>query len=210
MKQKVAVVIFGNAAAGKSTLAEMVATHLHARGITMRLAFADPLKEAALHLLGIPHRVSYATADVKESFQAYGKTARRWLQWLGTEIGRNQIHEDVWVHRAADRFLADPAVFAVISDGRFENERTKLAPYLREYVGADTHARVVNVLIYRPGMPVNTTHPSESEVYNMRLRAGREPLFDRVICNDKTLEALDDEARRLAEYIERELTYNLL
>lgn len=194
------VVIFGNSANGKDTFADLLAPLLP--GEAFRTSFAAPLKEAALNLLGIPLEVSYGEASVKESAFYYGKTARHWLQWLGTEVGREQIHRDVWVHRLADHSLerrhAYP--FVVVSDGRFENERVGL----RDYLG--NRGRVFNVLIHRPSMPIPgaDAHKSEAEVADLRRRAlADEPLFDAVVANSGSKLDLSLEAARLAEKIER-------
>lgn len=194
---KVVFVVFGNAGHGKDTLSDFIAGALFAHGSTLRLAFADPIKETAEHLIGIPAVVSYANAAVKESTFFYGKTARHWLQWIGTEIGRQGIHEDVWAHRLADTVLRDPVwKFAVVSDGRFENERTRLAPYFLQH---DPTVRVVNVLVHRPAVPVHLTHKSESEVSAMRLRAVNhgESLFHRIVANTGTLEELRAHAENM-------------
>jgi len=200
MNRPTFVVVFGNSDNGKDSLADEIAVQLNMRGQTaVRCAFADPLKETALSLLGIPLEVSYANASVKESTSYYGSTVRYWLQWLGTEVGRDQIHRDVWVHRLADRGLARGAPFVVVSDGRFENERVGL----REYLG--DRGRVFNVLIHRPSQPIPGpgTHASEAEVADLRRRAlGGELLFDAVVENSGELADLDAEAGRLSRLIE--------
>jgi len=193
------VVVFGNSANGKDTFADALARRLEGsgRGMALRCAFADPLKEAARHLIGIPSCVSYGRAAVKEHTFFYAKTARHWLQWLGTEIGRMQIHPDVWVHRLADRGLEADSRYVVVSDGRFENERIGL----REYLAG--RGQVFNVLIHRPsaGIPCGPdVHQSEAEVAAMRTQALLYPgsLFHAVVANTGTLADLDREAERVA------------
>lgn len=206
------IVCYGNAANGKDTFADMLARHLaptlwwtNETGAILRASFADPLKEAALHLVGVPKEVSYGPASVKEGTSFYGKTARHWLQWLGTEIGREQIHRDVWVHRAADRGLAAGARYVILSDGRFENERTGL----REYLAG--RGIVINVLVHRPEVPIPTgpgVHPSEAEVADMRRRTlmdGNARLFDFVVANDGPLARMDARAQTMAQRIAGDL-----
>jgi hypothetical protein len=207
MQMQTVIVFFGQMGAGKDTIAEMVALRLRAHASTLRLAFANPLKEAARHLLGLPASVVYGTTALKEAHVTYGKTARQWLQWIGTEIGREQIHPDVWVHRLGDTIITDPAKFAVISDGRFENERVGLLPYMQmRRAGPMGFAvvRVLNVLIYRPDVGPRPTHQSEAEVYDMRMKATTGeclPLFDRIIRNAGTLADLEEEAQALADFV---------
>jgi hypothetical protein len=196
------VVVFGNANNGKDAFADVLARHLEpARGVVLRCSFADPLKEAALHMLGIPRRVSYGPASVKEGTSYYGKTARHWLQWLGTEVGREQVHPALWVHRLADRGLESGARFVVVSDGRFENERVGLRDYLRG------RGLVFNVLVHRPSLPIPgpDAHPSEAEVADMRRRVllygGAYGLFDAVVANAGALADLDFYAEAVARLV---------
>lgn len=184
--KKIVFVVFGNAGAGKDTLAEILCDLIPG---SKRIAFADPLKNAARHLLGIPQHILYGDKDQKETFTVYDRTAREWLQWIGTEMGREAIHKDVWVHRSADYVRGGDHRTFVISDGRFDNERVELSKYLGNQV------RVINVLIIRTAVEVNLSHPSESEVFRMRQRqeAG-EPLFDVTIRNDGTIDDLRDRA----------------
>lgn len=190
-------VLFGNAGHGKSLLSEILCDIVPN---SKQVAFADPLKRAAQHLLGIPSHILYGDKEQKESFTVYDRTAREWLQWLGTEIGREVIHKDVWVHRLADFVKNDDSSAFVISDGRFDNERTALSRYLGD------RAEVVNVLIVRTSAEVNLSHPSESEVFRMRQRqeAG-EPLFNVTIRNDGSI----DELRHKAEVLVRKYTPEL-
>ena len=155
------VVIFGHAGHGKDTLANMLAHKLRALGCGVRrLAFAEPIKEVANHLLGMPWAVSHGTLDDKNTWTRWGKTAREWLQWLGTEVGRS-IHADIWVERIADIIkAADPYDIAIISDGRFHNERTKLGPLCQRSIFA--------IRIYRPDIPTDLRHQSERELTEMK------------------------------------------
>lgn len=184
---KTVIVVFGNAGHGKDTLADIIAD---LRPDSERYAFATPVKMAAKYLIGIPEHISFGSQEDKASFRAYGKTARQWLQWVGTEAGREAVHTDVWVHRAADAIREADSRFVIISDGRFENERTAL----KETLGED--ARVLNVLVVRPGVVDRLTHPSETVVHEMRQRHfSGEKLFDAVVHNDGTIDDLRSVAK---------------
>lgn len=139
--RKLVVVIFGCKESGKDTFGKMLAEAFAKDGWNAEMmSFADPLKQAARHLLGIPLEVLRGSAEVKEDpkHAVYGKTPRKWLQWLGTEIGRDMIDQDLWVHRFGDACLdafkrpslAGFTDVVIGTDGRFFNEREKIGPYL--------------------------------------------------------------------------------
>ena len=191
--------IFGNKQHGKDTLARLLSTYLVDGGKRVQtFSLADPLKRAAKELLGMPVSIAFGddsdtTAREKRRIEwvRYGKNAREWLQWIGTELGREQIDGDLWIDRAVDTVVNDIEGhhFFIISDCRFHNERNNLDRKLRERF-IEFHT----VRIHRPDMPVNLDHPSESEVASMR-----DDQFDRVTVNDGNLEHLKAKARTLAD-----------
>ena len=156
----------------------------------LRMAFADPIKELAVPLLGIPLAVSYGTQQDKLDYEVYGKSARHWLQWIGTEMGREQIHEDIWVHRFVEKALASDAQLVIGSDCRFRNEMG----VIREMLGSKMDLRIFKIV--NPRVPVNMAHQSESEVYNIPDKE-----FDLVIRNTKELKDLAAHITLLANEI---------
>jgi len=203
---KTVIVIFGNSNHGKDTFADMLKEELilyeHknileimksvsvsgkwpmtydecAAMVIERFGYADPVKSVGEHLIGIPHKISYGSQEDKATWKRYGKTAREWLQWIGTELGRDMVDKNIWIQRAADRIQS--SVFGrwfIISDGRFNNE-------LELYKYVDKDIKVYNTRIIRSSVPVKYTHPSETELTQMGNH-----LFDWVIENDYDLEAL--------------------
>lgn len=180
---KTAIILCGTAGVGKDTAGNILAT------ITggIRIAYADPLKDAVTALVGIPREILYGTQHDKETYLAYGKSARHWLQWIGTEVARRQIHPDLWVHRFAERVMAQSASVVICSDGRFKNEVETLREQL---VG---RARVLAVRVKNPRVPVNLEHQSESEIYNLP-----DAFFDHVLNNDGTMAELTSRLLHLA------------
>ena len=181
--QKTVVVLAGTAGVGKDTAGNMLVDLVGG----VRMAYADPLKDAVEALVGIPKSILYGTRDVKESYVAYGRTARHWLQWLGTEVGRQQIHNDLWVHRFADRVMNSPEWLVVCSDGRFKNE----IETLRERLAGK--AQVYSVRISNPRVTVDLTHQSEREIYELP-----DTYFDRVLVNDGSWPLLWERVAALA------------
>lgn len=110
----------GYAGAGKTTAANILIENGWARG-----KFAAPLKAMMRSLLrdqgATPADIErMIEGDLKEipSDLLNGKSPRHAMQTLGTEWGRNCIHEDLWVD-AAMRGALRPTVF---DDCRFPNE----------------------------------------------------------------------------------------
>ena len=189
MGRRLCVIFAGNSGHGKDTAADMLSHELTNRGIkTARMAFADPIKDIAVHLLGIPKKVSYGTQQDKQDFTVYDKTARHWLQWIGTEMARNQVHQDIWVHRFAEKALASDAKVVVGSDCRFRNEMS----LMREMLAHSMDLKIIKIV--NPRVPVNMDHQSESEVYNIH-----ESEFDQVISNTKELTDLREVVNTLAD-----------
>lgn len=180
MTNRVCVLFAGNAGHGKDTVSDFLARELRERGVSvMRMAFADPIKDIALHLLGIPKEISYGTQADKENNKVYDKSVRHWLQWIGTEVARNQVHPDVWIHRFVDRAVSSNAQVIIGSDCRFRNEISSMREML------DGKMSLMVIKITNPRVPVNLQHQSESEVYNIPLE-----VFTSVIHNTEGLSEL--------------------
>jgi hypothetical protein len=171
--------IVGYARSGKDTVAEYLVKEY---GFTRR-AFADPMREALIRLnprINVGEMVGVYLQDAVanlgwDALKEFSEDARRLMQRMGTEVGRQMFGEDVWVNKAMqDADLEENIVF---SDVRYENE-------------AEAIIRAGGRLwkITRPGLgPVNE-HPSDSA-----LDSAPESLFDLVILNDSTKEELFSE-----------------
>lgn len=189
--KRACILFAGNMGAGKDTAADMLAQAISDTGVSvLRIAFADPVKDIALHLLGIPKSVTYGSQQDKLDYQAFGKSARYWLQWIGTELGRQQIHFDIWAHRFIDRALSSDAQVVIGSDCRFLNEIT----LTREQLGPKMHTRVIR--IENPNVALRLEHQSEREIHDVPAT-----MFDHIIRNDKDLGALRVCIKQLAKSV---------
>lgn len=148
----------GYAQTGKDTVGQILVTH---RGYT-RLSFADNVREAVYRLNPvIDHWCSgsFGHAEpeawtVQQLVNHYGwehvkvqfPEARRLLQVMGTEVGREMFGEDAWIEMVGRQVKALPlGVPVVITDVRFQNE----ADYVRSLGG-------IVLQVKRPGTgPVN-------------------------------------------------------
>lgn len=146
MKQTL-VGLTGKARSGKDTVAEYLKNSHYFR----TYAFADPLKEAASKMFGIPLDHFY-NSNLKEKPDPFWEISPREIaQKLGTEGGRRLFREDIWIKRAErawheyiDQFngISDMSFYPhldhngfIITDIRFENE----ADFIRSNGGMMIH-----------------------------------------------------------------------
>jgi hypothetical protein len=184
---------------GKDTFSDALVR----KTLGQKLAFADPVKEVAISMLGMPSVVAYGGEAERRAWTRYGKDARQWLQWIGTELGRQQIHQDVWLHRLNERLEQRSCRSFVVSDARFKNELIDFPDdewITRSIVhmsvqGPGRPCRFVLVRIKRPGNPtVDLSHVSETEQTEIP-----DASFDEIVVNDGTPEELAAKAQLIAE-----------
>lgn len=119
--------LVGFAGSGKGTVADILVSKHN----FTKLAFADAVKDATAAIFGWPR--SLLEGDTEESrtwrekqddwwSKKIGKsiTPRNMLQLMGTEIGRDIIHSNIWIYAMEKRMELYSNV--VIADVRFENE----------------------------------------------------------------------------------------
>lgn len=131
--------ISGPIGSGKSTLARQLTQHFSARIIPFAtgvyaiaaLEYEVNRLDAIAELItsyGATYPVAYVAASMIDAhMKRYpsepGIKNRRLLQFIGTEAGRDTIHEDIWVDVVTSIMNAGDMVDVVISDDvRFENE----------------------------------------------------------------------------------------
>jgi len=124
--------ICGHAGSGKDT----VGFYLKEKhDNTYKLAFADPLKEAAAQMFGVAVDVFYdSEKEVRNDF--WGVSPRQMAQFFGTEMVREtipkllpEVGSNFWVRRMVQRLTGaeytvpyDSDDVVVITDVRFQNE----------------------------------------------------------------------------------------
>lgn len=119
--------IAGLIGSGKDT----IASHLVEKYGYERYSWASPLKDITATLFGWDRNMlegatpeQRAAREVKDDWWSYrlekNWTPRYGLQYMGTEVMRNALHEDIWV-LAGMRRIADKQNVA-IPDTRFPNE----------------------------------------------------------------------------------------
>jgi hypothetical protein len=165
----------GPAGAGKNTVAEFL---VDSDGCTFRqIAFADPLYQCISTITGLSIGRLQDRAVKEAVIPWLGKSPRQMLQSMGTEWGRNSVHDEIWIRIALER--AKPELAAgrgvVITDVRFDNEAQAII---------DAGGEVWRVV--RPGWrcldAASAAHSSEAGV------SGH--LIARIIDNSGSLDAL--------------------
>lgn len=167
----------GKAHAGKDEAAFALVDRL----AYVRIALADPLKDAAAAMFGIDRR-RFDDSWAKEERDPYwGISPRQMAQQLGTEAGRKVFGDDLWIKRATltirEHISKTPgAVKVVVPDIRYDNE----AEWIRRQGG-------IVIRITRPGVNGVSPHASENGVSDW--------LVDETVENDSTIEALSAKVR---------------
>jgi dephospho-CoA kinase len=158
----------GKAGAGKDT----VGNYLKANHNFQLASFAAPLKEGVKVMFGLDN--TYLEHPLKEEIiPDIEKSPRQLMQLLGTEYGRNLVHQNLWLILAKKKIneYFDLGYNVCITDCRFDNEAemiTQDSGYIIEVRREESGTKFV--------------HPSE---------AGISPsLVDITIENNRSLEEL--------------------
>lgn len=190
---KLVIALCGRKEAGKSTAGDwLVRNHgFH------EVALAGPLRSVAVQVYNSlhPDAVAPLTVDMctnqatkevplfewqhgfKVEAQLHGKplTPRALLQWLGTDVCRTLMGEDVWLRAAVGAIAASGQTRIVVTDMRFLNEANMLPDLLQAH-----GFRVVRVRLADPSAtPLGAdAHASEREADELPV--------DVTVVNDKT------------------------
>ena len=166
----------GQKGSGKDTAAKLIDGAVNYK-------FADPLKNMLRTLLqtqGCPvdQIERYIEGDLKEEpcIWLNGRTMRHAMQTLGTEWGREMIHEDLWTECMDRRLSVTKDKNIVITDLRFQNEADIVGLYWGQVVR-----------IKRGANDNTATHASETELNSIKV--------DLEINNSGSLEDLQEVLR---------------
>lgn len=173
--ESIVIGMIGKAGSGKDTVADYV---VEKYGFT-KIAFADPLKQAVQVIFDVDDNYMFDREMRELPLPGWEPwSVRKLLQFVGTELMRNQVDEDIWVKNAASR--AKRISKCIISDVRFPNEVTDMRKRL------EGNANMVFVRVTRPGHEDATGgikgHASEAMIDELDA--------DIDIVNDGTLEDL--------------------
>lgn len=118
--------MLGFAGSGKGTVGDILESDFGFK----KDSFAAPVKDAVAAIFGWDRALLEGDTDESRKFRETidpwwekrvpGMTPRYALQLMGTECGRNQLDDDIWLHSLERRML--PGNNYVITDVRFPNE----------------------------------------------------------------------------------------
>lgn len=182
---KIILLLAGKAGSGKNTFANAMPQY-------RQFAFADPLKTAAQAISGQPledfHLQNRKNTPLRH---IPAHTPRTLLQWLGTDICRKHLCDDLWARLLIERIHAEsegiPDFQAVVTDCRFENEYTAVR-------NAFPYDLVAMVRIKSPWAGIAPDHASEQWT----------PEFEKIFCTVHNTGTLD-ELKRHAEFVHDQL-----
>ena len=166
-----------------------------------RYSMARPLKDMTAQLFGWPRDM--VEGDTEESrhwreqpdkwwSERLGLTVTpRWaLQYIGTEVMRKNLHDEIWVARM-EKFYIEQQGHIVISDVRFPNE----IEAIRRLGGEIWHVR-------RPPLPSwyrDAVMGNDVPGVHLSERAWIPISPDRVIINDKDIDSLRQQALKAVQ-----------
>ena len=115
--------ITGKARSGKDSAAKYLWTQY---GFS-RIAFADPLKEAAQAMFGLSDRQAWDDELKEVVIPHWNMAPRQMFQKEGTEAGRNVFGGDLWIKRFMLTYnLLKDTDDIIVPDVRFDNEAEAL------------------------------------------------------------------------------------
>ena len=173
------ILVTGKCGVGKDTAGRYLVSHYGFKQDSL----AAPIKRLTSDIFCIPHHVLNPTSE-SERFQREcelalwpGWTPRKLLQFIGTEMFRENIMEDVWVRSLWLRMQCEPNINWCISDVRFPNEQS----FLKENCEGD----VITIRVLRDGYNGQThggIQSHVSEAHNLH--------FDYSITNNTSFDEL--------------------
>ncbi len=166
----------GAAGAGKNTVADILVEDFGFQAV----AFADPIYRAVSEITGLPVEHLQDRRNKEQPIKWLGSSPRELLQSLGTEWGRNMVHENLWIVVALNR-IGEIQGDVVVTDVRFDNEATALT-----LAGADIWQ------VNRPGVEPVAEHESENGI--------SPELVDVVLNNDSSIGYLRERVFREMEF----------
>jgi len=158
---KTIIGISGKKRAGKDTTAKVLQETLPNAII---LYFANTLKKVAAVALGYQYDHFFKDENKFKEYEiapGVTMTGREFLQKVGTESFRDNIHKDFWVHSLMKQieYLPENIEYVIIPDVRFENEYEAIL---------ERNGYVIRVV--RSGLE-SDDHTSETALDNYRFHA---------------------------------------
>lgn len=185
--------LYGAQGSGKDTIANiMVAKHGY-----VQMSFASALKDVVSILFSWPREMLEGSTpesrlwreapdpDWSHKTGIAGFSPRKALQYVGTDLIRNQVYANIWTGIVENRISmilgANPAAKIVITDCRFLNEIEMLKKFGK---GGANRVDAFIIKVERPSTEiVEKNHVSETQYLEHKI--------DMTLLNNSTIEALE-------------------
>ena len=152
-------VITGKKRAGKDTVGNIIEAYYGGA----KIALADHLRLFTKRMLDICYDDDVALAPFsaaeKDTTMVHGKTHRRWLQLVGTELVRTSLGGDIWAKYAYKSINKCETDVLIITDCRFQDE-------LEFFM--NTEHTVISLRVDRPIDIKSDTHSSETGTFPVK------------------------------------------
>jgi len=178
--------IYGKAGAGKDTIGD----HLVNQYGFHKIALADPIKRIVKDVFVLDDHTVYDREAREQPLEDMPEwSVRKLLQYIGTELFRENIDDAIWVKSLWKRIKNDPNNNYVVTDLRFPNE-------LDYFKDRPDECEFISIKVIRPGCDGNVGlagHASEAHDLDCE--------YD--LTNDSDIEHLEEKVRViLAERME--------
>ena len=172
--------VCGKAGAGKDTIGDFLVEKYDFK----KIALADPIKRLVKDVFALDDHTVYDRVAREEALDRWpGWTVRKLLQYIGTELFRENIDDSVWVKSLWYKISDDADNNYVVTDVRFPNE----LEYFRDNA---SEGQFLSIKVIRPGYEGNVGMKGHaSEAYDLQ--------GDYEIINDGTIEDLIDKVREI-------------
>ena len=183
MSKQILIGLCGPAGCGKDTVAYL----LHKHGAFHRYTMAKAMKQGLEVMLGVPMEIWDDRVAKETVIPWIGKSPRQLAQTLGTEWGRNLIHQDIWLRRMLrewDEVRTYVSPRMVVTDVRFDNEAQAIK-----------NAGGTVWKVERPGVTAVAAHVSEKGVSSA--------LIEGVVKNTGSLDQLDANIQQWVKFLMR-------
>jgi len=165
--------ICGKAGAGKDTIGD----YLVEKHGFIKIALADPIKRLVKDVFALDDHTVYDREAREQELERWeGWTVRKLLQYIGTELFRDNIDDSIWVKSLWYKIQDDKCNNYVVTDVRFPNE-------LQYFKDNAEEGEFLAIKVVRYGCDGSVgIQGHKSEAYDLE--------GDIVILNDETMEEL--------------------
>lgn len=172
--------VMGKAGAGKDTIADYLVKEYKFKKISL----ADPIKRLVKDIFVLDDHTVYdrvAREKVLENWPDW--SVRKLLQYIGTELFRNNIDQEIWVKSLWYRVQDDRTINYVCPDVRFPNE----LQFFKDHAKKD---EFISIRVVRAGCDGNVgINGHASEAYDL--------IGDYEIINNGSFEELHEEIGKI-------------